>query len=206
MTEIVYVATNPAMPGYIKIGLTNRDDVRLRLKELSGATEVPLPFECLYAAEVDDAKKVEDAIHKAFDCDRVNPKREFFTTSPGRIITLLKAHALSDKTPDTQKILDEVTSPEDKSAQAAANRTRIKFGEIGILPGAELEFTEDPTKKCKVLDDKQSVEYNGETFYSLADLARELCDYENQPNTAPMLFTYQGTTLSELRKRLKSEK
>ena len=199
MSEIVYIFTNPAMPGFIKIGMTTRDDVRLRLKELSNPTGVPMPFECPYAAEVRNATEAEKAFHNAFEDYRL-PRREFFKIAEGKVIALLKQMALSDKTPDTQKILDEITSPEDKSAQAAANRTRIKFSEIGIMPGEELTFKDDPTKKCKVLDDKQSVEYEGETFYSLADLARELCDYENQPNAAPVLFTYQGKTLSELRK------
>ena len=120
MTEIVYVFTNPAMPGYVKIGKTSKANVEERLKELSNPTGIPVPFECLYAAEVADATKVETAIHMAFDCDRPNKKREFFTTDPERIITLLEAFAISDATPSTRKLLDEITSPEDKKAQSIA--------------------------------------------------------------------------------------
>ena len=109
MSEIVYVFSNPAMPDYVKIGKTSRDDVKQRLKGLSDSSGVPAPFECLYAAEVADATKVEKALHAAFDVDRPNPRREFFTTSPERIITLLKAFAVTDVTPSTQKILDEIT-------------------------------------------------------------------------------------------------
>jgi len=117
MSEIVYVFSNPSMPDYIKVGRTNRADVEKRLKELSNPTGVPAPFECLYAAEVADAQKVEDALHAAFDVDRPNKKREFFTTDPQRIIKLLKAFELSDESDAVQKVLDDNTSSEDKLAQ-----------------------------------------------------------------------------------------
>ena len=117
MPQIVYVFTNPVMPNCIKIGMTSQADVEQRLKDLSNPTGVPVPFECLYAAEVENAAKIEAAIHQAFDCDRINPKREFFTTAPHRIIALLKAHAISDVTPATQKILAEITPKADMDAQ-----------------------------------------------------------------------------------------
>ena len=47
---IVYVLTNPAMPGMVKIGKTGRE-VEARLNDLY-TTGVPLPFECAYAARV----------------------------------------------------------------------------------------------------------------------------------------------------------
>lgn len=48
---IVYILTNAAMPGYIKIGLTQQNDVALRVKQLDN-TSLPLPFECYYSARV----------------------------------------------------------------------------------------------------------------------------------------------------------
>lgn len=54
---IVYVLTNPAMPGLVKIGQTKRDKMDARLKELYG-TGVPLPFECQYACRVTAAECV----------------------------------------------------------------------------------------------------------------------------------------------------
>ena len=120
MTEIVYIFTNPAMPGYIKIGKTFQGDVAKRLKDLSNPTGIPVPFQCAYAAVVKNATSVEATLHSAFACDRVNPKREFFKTEPQRIITLLKEMQISDATPETQKILDKVTSTEDKLSQSIA--------------------------------------------------------------------------------------
>ncbi len=47
MSEIVYVLTNPTMPGLIKIGRTT--NLEQRVKSLSSDTGVPLPFEVFYA-------------------------------------------------------------------------------------------------------------------------------------------------------------
>ena len=68
-------------------------------------------------------RPLEATLHSAFACDRVNPKREFFKTEPQRIITLLKEMQISDATPETQKILDKVTSTEDKLSQSIAIAT-----------------------------------------------------------------------------------
>ena len=62
---IIYVLTNEAMPGYIKIGKTTTS-VEQRILELSRATAVPLPFECPYAARVADMDGAEKALHDAF--------------------------------------------------------------------------------------------------------------------------------------------
>lgn len=48
---IVYVLTNSAMPGLVKIGMTTRESIDTRMKELY-STGVPVPFDCEYACEV----------------------------------------------------------------------------------------------------------------------------------------------------------
>ena len=75
--EIVYVLTNPAMIGLVKIGRTTQKDIGDRMRQLY-TTGVPLPFECEYACRVDDCSKVEKAFHLAFGNTRINSSREFF--------------------------------------------------------------------------------------------------------------------------------
>jgi len=48
--EIIYVLTNSAMEGYVKIGRTTNLDQRLSSLD---NTSVPLPFECVFAIEVE---------------------------------------------------------------------------------------------------------------------------------------------------------
>ena len=52
MPNIVYALTNAAMPGIVKIGMTDRDDIRRRMSDLY-TTGVPLPFDCVVAREID---------------------------------------------------------------------------------------------------------------------------------------------------------
>ncbi len=52
MPNIIYILTNEAMHGLVKIGYTQ--NLEQRMRELSAPSGVPLPFECHYAAEVPD--------------------------------------------------------------------------------------------------------------------------------------------------------
>jgi hypothetical protein len=90
MTEgIVYILTNPAMKGLMKIGMTTREMVDIRMAELY-STGVPVPFEYSFAGRVTDMKAVEKAFHIAFGPYRINPNREFFEIEDTQAIELLK--------------------------------------------------------------------------------------------------------------------
>ena len=60
------------MPETIKIAIT--DNLERRVKELEN-TSTPLPFECNYAVEVQDASKIEKKIHEALDYKRIMQNR-----------------------------------------------------------------------------------------------------------------------------------
>ena len=86
MQGIVYVASNPSMPGLVKLGVTTNLPDRLRHL---WATNIPLPFGCMFAWLAEDVFEVERCLHDTFQSDRVHPKREFFTTSPVEVIRWL---------------------------------------------------------------------------------------------------------------------
>ena len=100
-TGLVYVLTNPAMPGIVKIGLTTRPKIEDRLKELF-TTNVPVPFKCEFACQVDDCNKVETALHKAFRPYRF-PQREFFKIEPEQAIAILELFEKKDITAEIGK-------------------------------------------------------------------------------------------------------
>jgi hypothetical protein len=73
---IIYVLVNDAMPGLLKIGATK--NLAERLARINACTEVPIPFQCFYAAIVESPWFVEQQLHSAFAPHRVSPRREFF--------------------------------------------------------------------------------------------------------------------------------
>ncbi|MEV5831144.1 GIY-YIG nuclease family protein [Spirillospora sp. NPDC052242] len=76
----VYVLSNEAMPGIVKVGMTGNlaED---RAKHLHG-TAVPLPFEVEFRVVTSFPSKVERKAHDILDPWRVAPNREFFRVSP----------------------------------------------------------------------------------------------------------------------------
>ncbi|MEM7621112.1 MAG: FtsK/SpoIIIE domain-containing protein [Pseudomonadota bacterium] len=74
--SIVYVMSNPSMPGMYKIGST--DDIEKRIGKLSRLSSVPVPFHLEFYIKVDDAGSLEQIFHKVFAYFRVNERREFF--------------------------------------------------------------------------------------------------------------------------------
>lgn len=79
MIGFIYVLSNEAMPGLVKIGLTV-DTPESRAKSLF-SSGVPLPFRVEFYASVNDCLKVERAIHEDMARFRLHDGREFFTVS-----------------------------------------------------------------------------------------------------------------------------
>ncbi len=193
---IVYVLTNPEMPGLVKIGKTSREEVQQRLTELY-STGVPVPFDCEYAARVSDSAKVENAFHTAFEPYRINPNREFFRIDPEQAIALLTLLADEDVTPGVQQDADDV-EVDTIARTTIAKRTRrpnLNFKEMCIPIGSELRFINKPDEVVKVIDSKR-VEYQDEN-YSLTTITTTLLGVERSVRPTGY-WTYEGRPLSEI--------
>lgn len=136
MTHFVYVLTNSAMPGLLKIGKTDVG-VDQRMKDFYyGHSGVPEPFECAKAVEVEserDARALEAALHGTHEPNRPNPKREFFT------LRLQQVSVVMDAWPGAKDITESIQnnvyqSPEDEEAREALSRSasRIRSGTLYI--------------------------------------------------------------------------
>ena len=191
---IIYVLTNPAMPGLVKIGKTTRGSVHARLSELY-STGVPVPFECAFAGRIADENKVEKAFHLAFGPYRVNPKREFFEIEPEQAIALLELMVVEDVTPQLQQEADSVDAESQSASKKLKSRRPVQnFIEMGIPIGAELDF-EDGETTCKILNGRR-VKHQGEE-YSLTALTQKLLDTDAPLQPSPS-WRYQGRRLSEI--------
>ena len=174
----VYVLTNPAMPGMVKIGKTTRD-VSFRLADLY-STGVPLPFECEYAALVKDVDETEKAFHIAFHPNRVNPRREFFNIKSEQAIILLKQMAIEDVTPLVQEKANNIDLEALPSVEKfkKLRRPNQNFFEMGLKKGDILKFGRND-EFCTILNERQ-VSYNNEIWF-LSNLTKKLLD-----TTSPM--------------------
>ena len=193
---IVYVLTNPAMPKLVKIGKTGRG-VETRLNDLY-TTGVPLPFECAYAARVEDMDKVEKAFHNAFGPYRVNPRREFFEIEPEQAIGLLDLMKLEDMTPAMQAEAEQVDVQAKASAEKLkrSRRPSLNYLEMGIPIGSTLLYQGDGETTCTVADGRK-VSFEGRSL-SLSKLTAELRQDPDRAIRGPAHWSFNGRLLNDL--------
>jgi len=191
---IVYVLTNSAMPNLVKIGMTTRALVEVRMAEL-WTTGVPVPFECAFAGRVLDARKVERAFHIAFGPQRINASREFFEIQPLQAIGLLELMSVENLTPQINKELDKVDeASKEASKRLQARRPRLNFDDMQIPRGAML-YSTHTQEFCQVVDDR-NVMFRDEVM-SLTRATKLMMD--NPYNVAPgPYWTYEGRRVTEI--------
>ena len=195
MNEIIYILINESMQGYIKIGRTS--DINRRIQELDW-TNIPLPFQCFYAARVKDVNFVEKQIHTAFADNRVRSNREFFKMNPERVVAIIKLVELENVTPKQST----VSNPDVREELEKIYTKRFSFELVQIPIGSELAFTRDSNIKAKVVSNG-NIEINGEVK-SLSRAAQELL-HVNYPVQGPIFWIFEDETLDERRKRIESE-
>lgn len=191
---IVYILTNAAMPGYIKIGLTQQDDVASRVKQLDN-TSLPLPFECYYSASVPDCRRLERTLHFVFGEKRARLNREFFTASPDLVKAIIELVAIREV---TLSDAEQDISPKERR-EIDAEQQRRTLGKLGIEPGSVLTFLKDPEVTCEVHDSKK-VLFRGEvvSLSRAALIAIHDMGFEWPTANGFEYWTYGGAKLSEM--------
>jgi len=196
--QIVYVLTNPAMPGLVKIGKTTQDEVDQRMRQLF-STGVPVPFECAFACRVPNAGEVERALHHAFGSSRINPTREFFRIEPERVISILKLLHVEEVTEQLERSIESDATQADLQAAEQLKRERrprMDFIELGVPLGSVLVYRDGVAQATVV--SHRLVSFGGEEC-SLTMATRKVQgkpeDYPLQP--APY-WAFNGRTLKEI--------
>ena len=196
---IVYVLTNSAMPGLVKIGMTTRESIDTRMKELY-STGVPVPFDCEYACEVkaSDCAKIEKALHTAFKPNRINDNREFFQIKPEQATAILELFDRKDITTEVNAEIENDLTPEDKVAGEkikSSRRPPMNYREMGLHTGIKLTFVKDSSVQVTISGDKK-VLYNGEEFSLTAVTKRLLGITHALQSTA--YWDYEGKNLRDI--------
>lgn len=199
---IVYLLTNEAMPGLVKIGKTSRCDLNKRMKELF-TTGVPLPFECVYACKVklSHMDELEAALHAAFAPDRVNENREFFRISPSQPLPLLKLLHHLNEGEVTAEVAAEIASDlEDADKKAIVKSKKrnppLDYFQMGLHAGDMLRYDKDNEITVEIATNKK-VRYKGE-IRSLTSITTDLLGAKWQVQPTPHWLAPDGRSLSEL--------
>ena len=205
MPEIVYVLTNEAMEGMVKIGRTTTS-VEQRIKELDN-TSIPLPFQCFYAAEVGNSALVEGKLHRIFSDKRIRANREFFRADANQVREAIQLAELKDVTPKVDVVVDasDVQALQ-KAVATEERRSRLRFSELGIPVGACLSFTRDSNVTCTVVGDGR-VNYDGLLISPSAaalDAIKKM-GYQWTTVSGSDYWEFEGETLSARRIRLEDE-
>ncbi len=207
---IVYVITNPSIPGKVNIGhvKSTPDDpsalfaLKNRIRTHSSAS-VPEPYKLHYAVAVDDIS-AERLLHRAFGFVRPN-NREFFEVDPDKVKAAMQliliggsdkipvdlVDALGIKTTQVGKLSDVSRKPkkpadEPQFPATETGRARYTFADVGIAKGAELVFVENANIKVNVFDaDSQKVMFCTQGFdktpMSLGKAARKVFEKIGHP-------------------------
>ena len=218
----MYILTNPCLDGWVKIGMTERNDIERRLQELNSPPNIPLSYRCYATYEVENPLEVERRIHSLIDRvddslharEQLNNgrvrEREFFKISPETAYGIFKdiaalmgdANKLKLYTPT----LDQ--SQELELAENKTKRSNNSFELLNIGVGEEISFLYDDTIIAKVLNKKNQVEFDG-IQYSVTGLARKILferfDWaENLHVNGWRFFTKDGISLSDLRDNIEN--
>ena len=196
MKGIIYLLTNPAMPGIVKIGKTTQEDIKIRMQQLY-QTGVPLPFECAYAATVNNIDEVEKALQLAFNPSRLNPKREFFEIETFQAIAIIKLLEIENVSNHVEQEIEVIDPVEIEAGQAfARKRPKLNFLEMGIQVGSELYFNTDG-EIAKVISEKLVLFRGVET--SLTNATRMALGDGYAYNVAPgPYWSFNGRKLKDI--------
>ena len=209
MSKIVYILTNPSMPGLIKIGATSH--LQKTMRDLYQAN-VPQPFQCFYAGKVDNAESVAQGLHQLFADHRVSPARDFLRMDAQKVLYGLQLANPKDVTPtkEHQPTLKDKPSKDKPLKEQQYKLSKFVFSKVGIPIGARLTFYRDKAITCKVVGDRE-IEFEGE-LYSLTAAARKVLLKKDGPNrpfatgfTGTNYWCYQDERLSSLRTRMEKK-
>mgnify|MGYP003303368400 CR=1 FL=1 len=220
---LVYILTNPCLDGWVKIGMTERNDINRRLQELNSPPNIPLSYRCYATYEVENPLEVEKRIHSLIDRvddslharEQLNNgrirEREFFKISPETAYGIFRDIAAlrgdTDKLKLSTPTIDQ--SQEQEIAESRTKRTNNSFDSLKINIGEVVSFLYDDTIVAKVADNKNKLEFNNE-IYSVTGLAKKILLErfnwsENIHVNGWRFFTKDGISLSDLRDRIESE-
>lgn len=214
---IVYILTNPCLDGWVKIGMTERNDIEKRLQELNSPPNIPLSYRCYATYEVENPLAVEQRIHSLIDRvddslharEQLNNgrirKREFFKISPETAYGIFKDIAILRGDIKSLKLNTPTfdQAQEQEIAESKTKRSNNSFELLGIEAGEKIYFLYDDAITATVINSKNKIKFE-DIQYSVTGLAKKLLSEkfgwaDNLHVNGWRFFTKDGISLSDLR-------
>jgi len=211
MASIIYCLTNEAMQNFVKIGVTDNLQDRMRTLYTTG---LPFPFECIYAVEIEDGRRAEEFeqnLLEAFSKNRVNPKREFLEISRRQAIAAMGLIAGRNVTPQTNEE-NQIDSTDAVAIQKYESRLppfRFQYADVPI--GAEIYFqdhtgiTANVATQTRISYGGEQISLSGATLKVRERLGLHSPERATSAYRGPDWWCYEGETLSERRERIEQE-
>ena len=142
LSGFLYVLINPAMPGLIKIGKTQRSTID-RAKELSAATGVPTPFLVVYEKYFHNCSSAEFTVHSLLESMglRSSVNREFFTATTTLAIDTILEVAEGESPVNSLKEPSKSLAPVAKGVLLCEEGKVYYFGTSGHLVSLHMART-----------------------------------------------------------------
>lgn len=208
---VIYILTNLSFPDYVKIGYA--DDIDKRLKQLNRSVCIPFAFRVYATHEVNsrlsDLKlhaiidKLNSDLRSIDDFNGQKRLREFYAMNLEEAYVILEVMAEIHGCKENLKLVvpSDVDAQEEQLAQEIDTESHEKaekfsFTKCQISAGEEIEYYDDPSIKCKVVDDRK-VEYQGNEMSMTA--AAKIISGKKYSIAGPRFFKYKGEWLNDIR-------
>ena len=173
------------------------------MKELDTLGCTPFPWECLYAAEVDNPGAWVRLVREVMASSKVSTC--FFQSRvTEEIIGVFRLAKGKEVTPATARKSRGKAKPASESKKS--KKANFDFEMLGIEVGDELQFAGEGSEAvCRVIGVKPPrVDLNGEYISLSVAAARVLGRESTKGVQGPLYWRFEGETLADRRKRLES--
>ena len=192
---LVYILTNPCLNGWIKIGMTEKDNIADRLKSLNRPSNIPLSYRCYAIYETENPREVEKCIHALID--EINGalrateqlengrirKREFFNISAEKAYRIFENVARLQKNKNKLKYFAPTIEQiqEQEIAENNQKGQNTTFELLGINIGEKITFLPDKNIVAEVVDNKNKIRFDNKE-YTVTKLAKKILEEKDKYN------------------------
>ncbi len=192
--KVVYILSNPSMPGLVKIGQTTLANFERTRQEFSSNHEIPTPFILETAGTIkhDISISVVNIFQQVFEKHRINEERDFFKIPPKEARRFLEFFIDNNVPRKKRKKQPSLKIKKDK---------HVTFDRLEIKEGEKLNFKDDARIVCYV-HDKRKVKYNGEVM-SFVQATRDAYEKTSKLNKSRSYrsireWKYKGILLEDM--------